>query len=215
MPPTHGPDHSDSPLPYSPPPTPEAYLGLLTDPPGRYGRVPYGACIAVTLRGSPAFLRRAENLFSSFGAESFHPTKRGGLRREVREPVFRVGDDPDTEFFCMPEGRIKVALRLYLYGQLYRRKGQIHVVLDADGDYVDLVCANDADLMEEAARLAESFWVYEMTPDYAVMADRSHPESYEAREYRVYEPEVDDEDAVAYHRPTIIPAILTPLDAQP
>jgi hypothetical protein len=187
------------PQPYAIRPEPAAYHGLLTDPVGRYGRVPYGACVAVTLRGCPTFLRRAENLFSSYGGDSYHPDGRGGWRREMREPVFHDGDDPGTRFFCLPEGRVKAALRIWLYGQLCRTKAIRDYIRDAEGDVLETIYLNETALMVEAAQLAESFWAYEMRPDYAVLADRCLPESHhQVLEYAVLQPQcVDDNDEAA------------------
>ena len=42
----------------------DPYYGLLSNPPGTYGRATYGASTVFTLRGSPAFLAKAQNLYT-------------------------------------------------------------------------------------------------------------------------------------------------------
>ena len=153
--------------PYSPAPAPESYFGLLTDPVGQYGRAAYGSTTAFTLRGSPLFISRAYNLFASFGGESFR-RERGdkGTRTETREPILRRGEEPNSMFFCMPPHRIRNALRLYFYAQLYKRRALVQVVIDSDGDFADSICVNEEEIMCEASRLAESFYYYEILPDH-------------------------------------------------
>ena len=174
----------------------ESFYGLLTNPPGYYGIVPYGGTTAVTLRGCPAFLTAAQNMFSSFGGESQHPDGRGGFRRESREPVFYKGDEPGTVYFCMPSARVKTAVRLYLYGQLWEAKGIRQDVLDADGDYADTVCSNEEALMEEAAQLAESFCAHEMPSDYAALPERGRA-AVQDTEYQVVWPQHESDDGEA------------------
>jgi len=161
-------------LPVAPlvnPPPPEAYYGLLTDPPGEYGRCIHGSCKAITLRGSPEFIERASNLFSSFGGESQYPTLQGEWRRQAREPLFHAGRHLNTAYFCMPVERAKTAVRLYLFAQLYKAKAVRQSILDEEGDSVGHICLNETDLEVEAAVLTETFWHHEVGPDYGVIPD--------------------------------------------
>jgi hypothetical protein len=157
--------------PYFPPPSPESYFGLLTDPVGQYGRAAYGSTTAFTLRGSPLFISRAYNLFASFGGETLKPeTGAKDTRTETREPVLRKGDEPNSAFFCMPPYRARNALRIYLYCQLYKRYAIIQTVLDNDRELVDTICTNEEELNHDAMRLSESFYYYEILPDHRTIA---------------------------------------------
>lgn len=173
-------------IPAIPRPEPSAYYGLLTNPPGRYGLVPFGKTMAVTLRGEPLFIRRASNLFCSFGGESWHSNGRGGVRRESREPAIYPGEIPDSAFFCMPENRIKTALRLYLYTQMYAAAPK-RIIRDADGDIVDIECAETTENLDHRAeQLAAAFIAYEMEADYAVI-ECYHQSSAIVAEHRILE----------------------------
>lgn len=156
-------------LPISPPPDSLAYHGLLTNPPGKYGRAAYGNAMAYTLRGEPAFARKAENLFGSFGGES--------LRGEdgyhyATSLVLRPGTASNVWFFCMPMHRVKSSIRVYLYGQLCRSARADWVdLLDDEGDFVETTLINGHQLMHEASCLAESFYLYEIKTDYSAIPD--------------------------------------------
>ncbi len=159
--------------PYSEPPESASYFDLLSDPPGQWGKVPYGSTMAVTLRGSELFRNRAFNLFATFGAESIRYASDGlSTRSETREPIRRPGDEPHSEFFCMPAHRMKTALRLYFYGKLYTERALVRSTLDSEdlNVVIDSVCENEEEIMFEAARLAESFYLYEMPSDHRTAA---------------------------------------------
>lgn len=145
---------------------PDPYYGLLTNPPGQYGRIKSGHTAAVTLTGSPEFRARAYDLFASFGGE----VKRAEWT-ESRLPIIRKADRPDTDWFYLPLPRIEGAVRLYLYGQLWRAKGVKRVVLDEEGDYVETVCDNEDALWEEAGALAARFVAEEMVSDWGAIPD--------------------------------------------
>lgn len=178
-------------------PAPAAYYGLLTDPVGRYGLIPYGGTHAVTLRGQPAFIERACNLFCSFGGDSWHPDGRGGMRRESREPTVRNGVVPNTAFLCLPKPRVQLALQTYLYCQIARLKGARAVVRDEEGEVVSWEDSyrNEAELAAEAAGLATAFVAFEMEADYGVVGEYRavDPRPYCA-EYRAFEPSHEDDD---------------------
>jgi hypothetical protein len=144
----------------------DPYYGLLSNPPGQYGRVKSGHTAAVTLTGSPEFRTRAYNLFASFGGET---------RRvewvESRLPIVRKADRPDTDWFYLPLPRIEGALRLYFYGQLWQAKGVKRVVVDEDGDYVETICDNEAELWDEAGTMAARFVTEEMRSDWDAIPD--------------------------------------------
>lgn len=174
-----------------------AYHGLLTDPAGRYGLIPYGGTHAVTLRGEPAFIRRATNLFCSFGGDSWHPDGKGGMRRESREPTVRNGAVPNTAFLCLPLPRIRTVLQTYLYCQIARLKGMRDVVRDDEGDVVawEESYRNEVEMEHEAEQLAAAFMSFEMEADYGVVGEYRavDPRPYCA-EYTVWEPRHEDDD---------------------
>lgn len=150
----------------------ESYYGLLTTPPGTYGKVAYGTTTAFILRGSDDFRQKAYNLFATFGSECIRMNaKTGKSRSETREPALRPGDDANTQFFCMPLERAKSALRLYFYGQIYKHKAMVQAIVDdEDGSFLTSFCTNEDEMMREAAWLAESFVHHEMLPDYRAVA---------------------------------------------
>jgi len=154
-------------------PQPEAYYGLLTNPSGAYGRAPYGASIAYTLRGNEQFIQLAHTLFDNFGGEVINGPRDGTGKRwlENRPVVLRSTPNPTAWFFCMPEERFRLALRTYLYCQMYRHHAKIQVVVDEDGDRVDSICLNEAELEREAAVLADTFYHYEVRPDYGALPE--------------------------------------------
>lgn len=154
-------------------PDPSAYYGLLTDPVGRYGRAPYGAAMAFTLRGSPLFVEKAHTLFDSFGGEIINGPKDGSRPRwrESRPVVLRSTPNPEVWFFCMPPARVKIALKTYFYCQIYRAKGIITPILDEDGDRIDSTCSNEGEIDREAAVLAETFYRHEIYIDYAALPE--------------------------------------------
>lgn len=141
--------------------THDDYHGLLSNPPGRYGKVNCGQTWAVTLTGSDEFRARGYNLFSSFGGDS-----QRGAWVENRPPTIRVADRPDTIWFCLPLARIEAAVRLYLYPQLYRVKGVKRAIVDDEGDLIETVCDNEAELWAEAQALAARFVANEMPSDW-------------------------------------------------
>lgn len=158
--------------PYEEKPSQDSYYGLLTNPPGVYGKTAYGSSTAITLRGSQLFRDKAYNLFASFGSECLRYNQRKDtFRSETREPSRRQGDEPNSEFFCMPPYRVKNALRLYFYGQICAARALVQVILDKrDREVLDTMYINEAEMMEEATRLAESFYWYEILPDYKTTA---------------------------------------------
>lgn len=178
-------------------PAPAAYYGLLTDPVGRYGLIPYGGTHAVTLRGQPAFIERATNLFCSFGGDSWHPDGKGGVRRESREPTVRNGVVPNTAFLCLPKVRVQTVLRTYLYCQIARLKGARAVTRDEDGEIVSWEegYRNEAELEAEAEELAVAFMAFEMEADYGVVGEYRavDPRPYCA-EFRVFEHHLHEDD---------------------
>ena len=95
-------------------PATDAYFGLLTNPPGFYGLTSYGSTHAITLTGCPEFRRRAYNLFTSFDG--------GAIRSDMAEsrlPELHASERPDTVWFCLPKHRVRAALALFFYCQLW------------------------------------------------------------------------------------------------
>ena len=170
---THATICDDLPTPSFDEPPPEAYYGLLTDPPGQYGTCKYGASIAFTLRGNEAFLARARNLFDSFGGGSeFISSNGSGPRRvEHRPTVYRQGNDKDSLFFCMSPKRFKRAIYLYLYGQLIWAKGDWKSDYDEEGNYQGSECLNEEALEKEAEQLTQSFMTHKLNLDYRAIPE--------------------------------------------
>lgn len=152
---------------------PEAYYGLLTDPPGQYGTAKYGASTAFTLRGSEAFLTKAQNLFDSFGGGSEVISAKGyGPRRvEHRPTVYRQGNDEGSLFFCMAPKRFKRAIYLYLYGRLIWTKGDWKRDYDEEGNYQGSECLNEKELEKEAEQLTQSFMTHKLALDYRAIPE--------------------------------------------
>jgi hypothetical protein len=147
-----------------------AFYGLLTDPVGAYGKAQYGASTAFTLRGDAEFLRKAQNLFDSFGGETENgpPDDR---RLEYRPISFRRGNDTNCLFFCMPPARYLKALTLYFRGQLVHYKGVWKVHRDKDGEYLGQDLLNEPQLEGEAESLAQSFYHHEISLDYRAIPE--------------------------------------------
>ncbi len=137
---------------------------LLNDPPGTYGLTPNGNTSAVTLRGDARFRELGYNLFTSYGGETL-----SGARCERPLPPIHLTEDKDVVWFCLPASRVRVALTLYLYGQLYQTQGVRRSVIDDEGDLVEVVCDNEDALYEQAGQLACDFVVNHMHPDYATV----------------------------------------------
>lgn len=182
--------------PYPDPPTPEQYYGLLLDPPGQYGCMRYGSTIALTLRGTEEFARRASNLFSSFGGEGVR--RYGSTTHTYTAHVkVREGYDADTWLVCVAPDRIRLSLRLYLYGQLMRTKAPWRDIVDSEGDFVESILDNEEQvtlaLMKEATRLADSFIAYEIVTDYSVEGlDTIMGAASDSDEYRLSQPQTPD-----------------------
>lgn len=168
-------DISDDPaaLPSSPKLSASAFYGLLTDPPGSYGKATYGASTAFTLRGGERFLRLASNLFDSFGGETENGPLDGSAPRwqERREVSFRQGNDKECLFFCMPPERFKKAVYLYLRGKVMEDKGQWRILRDAEGNYLGQDLLNEGDVDREAHDLAQSFCEHEIGLDYRAIPE--------------------------------------------
>ncbi len=175
--------------PHETPPLLESYFGLLTDPIGRYGRAAYGNTTAFTLRGCSLFRKKSYNLFCTFSGNFGD-----------REPILRNGDLPDSQFFCLPPYRVKTALRRYFYSKLYSCQAIVEPVFDDDREIIDSQCFNESELMYEAAKLAESFYFYEITPDHKTAAgwNTSTPVEECLTEYSLGERELDKEEEESY-----------------
>ncbi len=135
---------------------------LLTQPPGTYALSRYGQTHAVVLTGCPTFHSRGYNLFLNGGGES-----KRDARAETPLPPLRLTDDPRVVWFCLPEARVQLALRLWCYGQLYRLNARD--VIDAEGDFVETVVDDETALMAEAEQLALDFVAWHMRPDYSAL----------------------------------------------
>ena len=136
---------------------------LLCNPPGEYRLTPYGRTHAVILRGDAPFRERGYNLFASMGGEARHE-----VRFETPLPPLHTTDRADTVWFCLPADRVKLALRLWLYAQLW--KAGARDVFDAEGDYLDTVCPDEAALWDQTEQPAMDFIVTHMPPDWRVVS---------------------------------------------
>ncbi len=128
---------------------------LLTDPPGQYALTPFGNTHAVVLTGCPTFQRRAYNLFVSRGCDGIPP------------PPVHDSLRLNTVWFCLPEERVRLALALYLYGQLVR--ANTRDVIDEEGDFVEVICDNEPALWDQAEQLACDFMVNHMPRDWRAL----------------------------------------------
>lgn len=155
------------------PSTPDLYYGLLSNPPGQYGRATHGASTAFTLRGSHEFLTKAQNLFDSFGGEIENGPLDGSRPRyqERREVIFRAGNNRDSLYFCMAPERARRVLTTYLYAQLVHAKGQWRDRVDDEGDFIERECLNEGALETEAQELATSFYEHEIGLDYRAIPE--------------------------------------------
>ncbi len=140
----------------------DPFATLLLDPPGTYALSSFGGTKAIVLRGDATFRHRGYNLFVSLGGQSNH-----NARAETPLPQLHLTDDPDVVWFCMPEERVTLALALYLNAQLVR--ANTREVRDADGDFVEVVCDNEAALWEQAQQQAVDFVAWHMQPDYRAL----------------------------------------------
>ncbi len=62
-----------------------------------------------------------------------------------------------------------MALARYLYTQLYQTKAARRDVVDAEGDFVEVVCDNEPALWDEAEQLACDFIVTHMRPNWRAL----------------------------------------------
>lgn len=165
---------------------PEAYYGLLTNPPGQYGRAKHGASTAFTLRGDRVFLDKAQNLFESFSGDTENGPLDGSAPRwrEHRAITFREGNDKGSLFFCLSKDRFRKAISLYLYGQLVHFKGVWKEERDEeDGSFLGAECTNEGDLEIEADSLTTSFCANEVNPDYRAIPDYANTGGLPEHEY--------------------------------
>lgn len=164
-----------APIPDTDKATPQGdpYYGLLSNPPGTYGRATHGASLAFTLRGSASFLTKAQNLFDSFAGETENgPLDGSGPRYfERREVTFHQGNDKGSLYFCMPPKRYLKAVFLYLYGQLVHSKGEWKEHRDAEGSFLGQSLLNEPALELEAEQLTKSFWDHELGLDYRAIPE--------------------------------------------
>ncbi len=142
----------------------DLFDALLTNPPGRYGLMPYGNTYAVILTGCPLFWEKGYALFISFGGEQAQY-----IHVESPLPPLHRTDRAHTAWFCLPAERVRLALALYLYGQLVRRNTRD--IIDEEGDFVEVVCDNEVALWEEAQQLAADFIVNHLRPDHSAIPD--------------------------------------------
>ncbi len=124
----------------------DLFSSLLLDPPGSY------------------FRQRGYNLFTSFGGES-----KRNERYETPLPVLHYTDEVDMVYFGMPAERVRVALSLYLYAQLWR--ANTRDLVDSEGDYLDTVCDCEAALWDQAEQAACDFIVMHMPPNWSVLPE--------------------------------------------
>ncbi len=134
------------------------FTTLFTQPPGRYGLSAFGQTHAVILTGCPLFHELGYNLFLNGGGEA-----KRSLYAETPLPPLHKTDDARVVWFCLPEARVKLALRLYFYAQLVR--ADTTDILDADGDFTEVACLNEARHWEDAEQLACDFMVSHMRPN--------------------------------------------------
>lgn len=134
----------------------DPFHALLFDPPGTYALTPFGSTHAVVLTGSPLFHTRAHNLFASFGSETGQAV-----------PPLHTTDRADTVWFCQSAPRVRAALRLYLFARLF--KAHARDVIDAEGDFVEVVCDDEVALWEQAEQLACDFIVSHMHADHRAL----------------------------------------------
>ena len=131
---------------------------------GYYGLSRFGQTHAVILTGDRAFRTKGYNLFASFGGES---AREGEVETPV--PPIHYSDRPNTIWFCLPDTRVRSALTLYFFGQLYQTQGVRTSVIDDQGDFVEMKCENEEALYEQAGQLACDFIVNHMRPDWRAL----------------------------------------------
>ncbi len=142
----------------------DLFSSLLLDPPGSYSLTPYGASSLVVLKGSPLFIQRGYDLFISMGGES-----KRNERYETPLPGLHYTDEVDTVYFGLPAPRIRIALALYFYAQLWR--ANTRDLVDDEGDYLDTVCDCEAALWDQAEQAACDFIVCHMPPNWRVLPE--------------------------------------------
>lgn len=134
----------------------DSFSSLLQDPPGTYALTPFGSTHAIVLTGCPTFRERGYNLFTSMGGKAHQPL-----------PPLHSTDRVDTVWFCTTADAARMALALYLYGRLWRTN--MRAVVDDEGDFVECVCDNEAELWTQAEQLACDFIVSHMRPDHRAL----------------------------------------------
>ncbi len=140
------------------------FHSLLNDPPGLYFLTPGEGSSIIVLRGSPLFRQRGYDLFISFGGES-----KRNERYETPLPRLHYTDEADTVYFRLPAPRVRVALALYFYAQLWR--ANTRDLVDSEGDYLDTVCDCEAALWDQAEQAACDFIVMHMPPNWRVLPE--------------------------------------------
>lgn len=149
------------------------FTALLTDPPGQYALTPFGSTHTVVLTGSHLFHTKGYNLFTSMGGEATREPREDDDDESIRGvtplPPIHHSTLANTIFFCMPLERVKLALALYLHGQLYKTQGARRSVIDDEGDFVEMACDNEAALWEAAQQGACDFIVNHMPSNYRAL----------------------------------------------
>ena len=154
----------------------DSYHGLLSNPPGLWKKITYGAHTAVLLQGTSDFVVKAFNMFSSMGGGKLTPEHHNVeiKFRKLHENVYMV---PITE------ERLRAALRMFFYGQIFQKEAKVTWEKDGEGEVINTTITNDADMMEEATRLADTFILTAMDSDIPVEFNDVEP--FMGEEYRI------------------------------
>ena len=132
---------------------PDPFFGLLNNPPGRWGLIAYGLDKALILQRPKTFLTKALNFLHSYAGGRMNGPTSKLVPVQIKEQ-----DETGAMMIPMSEGRLKRALTVWFYGQLYPYRAQTEDVLDEEGDVVDTNLLNEPDIMDEAERLTSSFY---------------------------------------------------------
>ena len=131
----------------------DPFFGLLTDPPGNWGLVAHGLDKTLVLQGTEAFLTKALNFLHSYATGRLEDDPKS---RDI-ELRFAPPDEANRVLVTISEARLRRALRLWFYGQLFHLRADTRPVVDEEGDVVDYVLTNDAAIETEAGSLTEAF----------------------------------------------------------
>lgn len=148
-------------------PSEDNYYGLL-EPDCSWGLNQFGDECRVILTGDAQFLKKNITLFASF------VNSRSSQRIS-----------PTIASVTVTENNMMRALRLFLYGQIFKVKAKIELIRDEENEIINSKVLNDSQMEREADRLSKKFRETQLLPAYSCLLDADGAKSQSSAMYTI------------------------------